>query len=46
MIDLATRMTEPSEDERAHLNDCEKCRHLILALSLRIEPDSNLEGAA
>jgi len=36
IIDIASYKTEPTDEERAHLKDCERCRHLILVLSLKI----------
>jgi hypothetical protein len=45
MIDIATRATEPTETELTHLKECEKCRHLVLVLSLKVS-DPKIEGAA
>jgi len=35
IIEIATRKVEPTPEERNHLKDCQRCRHLIVNLSLK-----------
>jgi len=45
IIDIATRDYEPTEEERTHLKECQRCRHLIVTLVLKIQSPDGIVAA-
>jgi len=43
IIDIATRKNEPTDEELAHLKDCDRCRRLILNLVLNVTITVNID---